>query len=129
MIKIPEGISNFSAKLSNPYCPHLSKHSFCIFYLRALKTTCTMNSIPFYKEYLLSLALLAFLIFQPGYAFSQKAKTKKADKETTTAKEKKTGFDTVDISGLKFRSVGPALTSGRISEFAVDPKNPKRYFV
>ncbi len=33
------------------------------------------------------------------------------------------------MPGLKFRSIGPALTSGRISEFAVDPKNHKRYFV
>lgn len=61
---------------------------------------------------------------------AQKAKGKESSTSTTsTVKEKKTGFDTVDISGLKFRSIGPALTSGRISEFAVDPKNPKRYFV
>lgn len=88
-----------------------------------------MNSNPFNKEYLFSFILLAFLSLQPGFAFAQKAKSKKTDKEATTVKEKKTGFDTVDISGLRFRSVGPALTSGRISEFAVDPKNPKRYFV
>ena len=60
-------------------------------------------------------------------AFSQKPKSNK--KETSSGKEARSAFDTVDISGLKFRSVGPALTSGRISEFAVDPKNPKRYFV
>ena len=72
---------------------------------------------------------MALLTLQPGYVSAQKAKSKKSEKETTTAKEKKTGFDTVDISGLKFRSLGPALTSGRISEFAVDPKNHKRYFV
>ena len=61
---------------------------------------------------------------------AQKEKPKKDTKETTSApKEAKSGFDTVDISGLKFRSLGPALTSGRISEFAVDPKNAKRYFV
>ena len=61
---------------------------------------------------------------------AQKAKPKKDTKETTAAaKEVKSGFDTVDISGLKFRSLGPALTSGRISEIAVDPTNPKRFFV
>ncbi len=33
------------------------------------------------------------------------------------------------FSGLAFRSIGPALTSGRISDFAVNPKNPANYFV
>ncbi len=61
---------------------------------------------------------------------AQKSSSKKTAKNASAiVAEKKTGFDTVDISGLKFRSLGPALTSGRISEFAVDPKNPKRYFV
>lgn len=35
----------------------------------------------------------------------------------------------ISLSGLKFRSVGPAITSGRISDFAVNPENPKEYFV
>jgi len=30
---------------------------------------------------------------------------------------------------LQFRSLGPAVTSGRICDLAVDPQNPKRYFV
>jgi photosystem II stability/assembly factor-like uncharacterized protein len=33
------------------------------------------------------------------------------------------------FSGLKFRCVGPAFTSGRIADFAVNPANPKQYFV
>src|SRR5664280_3613949 len=33
------------------------------------------------------------------------------------------------FAGLTFRSIGPALTSGRISDFAVDPARPERYFV
>ena len=28
-----------------------------------------------------------------------------------------------DFSGLKFRSIGPAFCSGRIADFAVNPKN------
>ncbi len=70
---------------------------------------------------------LAILISFPVLA--QKTKDKKPSAATTESKEKKTGFDTVDLSGLKFRSIGPAITSGRISEFAVDPKNHSRYFV
>ena len=31
--------------------------------------------------------------------------------------------------GLKFRSVGPAFSSGRIADFAVNPANPKQYYV
>jgi len=31
--------------------------------------------------------------------------------------------------GLKLRSIGPAVASGRIADFAVDPSNRKRYFV
>ncbi|MDB4082911.1 glycosyl hydrolase [Vicingaceae bacterium] len=33
------------------------------------------------------------------------------------------------ISGMKFRNIGPALTSGRISDFAVNPKNFNEYYV
>lgn len=41
----------------------------------------------------------------------------------------KSSIEDVGLSGLKFRSVGPALTSGRISDFAVNPNNPKEYYV
>jgi len=33
------------------------------------------------------------------------------------------------FSGLKFRSIGPAFTAGRIADFAVNPHNQKEYFV
>ncbi len=33
------------------------------------------------------------------------------------------------LSGLKFRSIGPALTSGRITDIAVNPDNPFEYYV
>ena len=35
----------------------------------------------------------------------------------------------IGLSALKFRAVGPALTSGRISDFAVNPDNPSEYYV
>ncbi len=34
-----------------------------------------------------------------------------------------------DFSGLKWRSIGPAIASGRIGDFAVDPRNPFHYYV
>jgi photosystem II stability/assembly factor-like uncharacterized protein len=33
------------------------------------------------------------------------------------------------FAGLRFRSIGPAFTSGRVIGFAVEPNNPSRYFV
>jgi len=33
------------------------------------------------------------------------------------------------VSGLKWRSIGPAWASGRIADFAVNPDNPKEYYV
>ncbi|HOW25897.1 MAG TPA: hypothetical protein PK711_09525 [Bacteroidales bacterium] len=47
-------------------------------------------------------------------------------------KEKDAGNDTIKSSlfgGLKFRSIGPAFTSGRIADFAVNPDHHSEYFV
>ncbi len=38
-------------------------------------------------------------------------------------------FSKLSLGELKFRGIGPALTSGRISDFAVNPKNKSEYFV
>ncbi|MDX6577271.1 MAG: hypothetical protein QOE96_3224, partial [Blastocatellia bacterium] len=38
-------------------------------------------------------------------------------------------MSTPTFSGLRFRSIGPAFTSGRVIGFAVDPNNSARYFV
>lgn len=35
----------------------------------------------------------------------------------------------VGLSGLKFREIGPALTSGRIADIAVNPNNHSEYYV
>ncbi len=45
------------------------------------------------------------------------------------AQKSKQPLDTLQITGLKWRSIGPALTSGRISDIAVNPKNPYEYYV
>ena len=44
-------------------------------------------------------------------------------------KEPKSDLAKVNLSGLKFRSVGPSLTAGRIADIAVDSENPKVYYV
>jgi photosystem II stability/assembly factor-like uncharacterized protein len=69
--------------------------------------------------------LLAFLVPLTS-ALAQKEKDKKDNqKDTVITDTVKAG----DISGLKLRSIGPALTSGRIADFAVNPDNHNEYFV
>ena len=52
-----------------------------------------------------------------------------AQKKSKKQKEEKTPLEMTSISGLKWRNVGPALTSGRISDFAFNPNNPFEYYV
>ncbi|MHB8581336.1 MAG: VPS10 domain-containing protein [Ignavibacteriaceae bacterium] len=49
-------------------------------------------------------------------------------KEDKSGKEKDS-LNSSTFSGLKLRSIGPALTSGRISDFAVNPNDPAEYYV
>lgn len=64
------------------------------------------------------LLLTSVLLLSFG-GFSQKSKNEKS--EATELKSV--------ISGLSFRLVGPALTSGRIADIAVDPKNHDTWYV
>ena len=66
------------------------------------------------KKYILLIALFIF----SSNAYSQKKK-----------KEKSNPLDEISVSALKWREVGPALTSGRISDLAVNPDNPFEYYV
>lgn len=50
-------------------------------------------------------------------------------KKSTTTTAKKSAFEEMSLSGLQFRSIGPAQPSGRISDFAVNPNNTKEYYV
>jgi photosystem II stability/assembly factor-like uncharacterized protein len=46
------------------------------------------------------------------------------------AEEKEEGpWSSGDFSALKFRGIGPALASGRIADFAIDPRDPSHYYV
>ncbi|MCX7895987.1 MAG: hypothetical protein N2447_08585 [Thermoanaerobaculum sp.] len=66
------------------------------------------------------LGWLFLLAFQPWlWAASNRA-----------AEEKKDSLWSAEVfAGLAFRSLGPAVNSGRICDLAVDPQNPKRYFI
>ena len=64
------------------------------------------------------------LILAAQVIFAQKTSK---DKETTPAKKPAAQAST--YNGLAFRSIGPAVTSGRISDFAVHPTNSAEYYV
>ncbi|MEL7428281.1 MAG: hypothetical protein AAFN81_35265, partial [Bacteroidota bacterium] len=64
-----------------------------------------------------SLLLLAFCLSLPLGMSAQKKKKNKNEEEIT---QEKYFLKSSHLSGLKFRSVGPALTSGRIIDFAVN---------
>ncbi len=72
-----------------------------------------------FKNYLKTIVLVLLLI--PLLTFA-KDKTKNAEKKDTL-------LNSSLVSGLKFRSIGPALTSGRIADFAVNPNNHSEFYV
>ncbi len=56
-------------------------------------------------------------------------KTGKKDADRKDDSKPKDPMSSATFSGLKLRSVGPALTSGRVAAFAVDPTDRAHYFV
>jgi len=75
------------------------------------------------KTFILRMAcclwIILFLLHSQALAASEK---KGADQD-------KYSVENLSLGALKFRSIGPALTSGRISDFAVNPKKRSEYYV
>ncbi len=69
--------------------------------------------------------VLLGLVLAPMVDAKKGKKEKKGDEET----EEKGGLSSATLSGLKFRTIGPALTSGRIADLAVSPDDPDTWFV
>ncbi|HKR06292.1 MAG TPA: glycosyl hydrolase [Bacteroidia bacterium] len=72
------------------------------------------------KSILLVILITTVLISAAAYA--QK-------KTEQPAPDKNNPWKTETFNGLSFRSIGPAITSGRVIDFAVNPANKKEYFV
>ena len=68
------------------------------------------------KGLLLSFLFLFVLSLNQGFAQKKKASAKQPEK-------KESGLSSSTFKGLKFRSIGPAWQAGRISDFAVNPKD------
>ena len=68
-----------------------------------------------------SILFLLMILISTSFLFSKDDDDKK-DKE-------KGPWNSKTFSGLKFRNIGPAFTSGRIADFAVNPDDPTEYYV
>ncbi|MEL6845576.1 MAG: hypothetical protein AAFP02_20420, partial [Bacteroidota bacterium] len=54
---------------------------------------------------------------------------KKKEAANESAKKDESVLNARLVSGMKFRSIGPAITSGRIADIAVNPHNFSEYYV
>ncbi len=73
------------------------------------------------------LTLLLLLVYWVSLQSLWAQKDKKTEAKNETKEEKLLNSST--ISALKFRSIGPAMASGRIADFAVNPNNHSEYYV
>ena len=64
--------------------------------------------------------LLAGLFLLPAVSYGAKKKDPPGEKSILSKSH---------LGALKFRSLGPAIASGRIADFAVNPENPAEYYV
>lgn len=70
--------------------------------------------------------MLILLVAIMAVPTTQAQKKNKKNKTETAAKDP---LEDVSLGSFKFRAIGPALTSGRISDIAVNPDNNKEFFV
>lgn len=71
-----------------------------------------------------------FIAFLFGFIFCQDPGMAQKKKSAAKAPEKKeTGLNPATFRGLKFRSIGPAWQAGRISDFAVNPRDHSEIYV
>lgn len=74
------------------------------------------------KTYLIALLCLCTLLATDTFAQRKKKKEKAKEEVQDPLKD-------VSLGSFKFRSVGPALTSGRIADIAVNPDNHSEYYI
>lgn len=68
-------------------------------------------------------ALIALLLLFPLLAIAEDKPAEKTEKKATEP------LSTATLGGLKLRSIGPAVTSGRVVGFAVHPKSRDHYYI
>jgi photosystem II stability/assembly factor-like uncharacterized protein len=60
---------------------------------------------------------------------TKKSAEKPAAETPVTAEKNPELLSNATVAGLKLRSIGPALTSGRVVDLAVNPQDPSQYYV
>jgi photosystem II stability/assembly factor-like uncharacterized protein len=77
----------------------------------------------------LALPVLALWSALPASAAPAPAKAGKAAAKDDSKKKDEGPMSTATFAGLAFRSIGPALTSGRVIDLAVDPSDARVWWV
>ena len=92
-----------------------------ILYIRSI-----ISKIAHHNTYTMNkISVLLFALLFSTFTFAQESE-KTEEKENST---EKTALNSGVLSALKFRSVGPALTSGRVADMAIDPQRPSTWYV
>ncbi|MCK4631109.1 MAG: hypothetical protein KAT40_06685, partial [Bacteroidales bacterium] len=71
------------------------------------------------KFNLLPVLIMVLAVLTSGFALAKKDEEKEDEEKSKTS----------TFSGLKWRSIGPAFSSGRIADFVVNPQNHSEWFV
>lgn len=72
---------------------------------------------------------LTLLLSSPDLFARREQQDKKTDKNKKEKPAEDSLYNSSLVSGLKFRSIGPGFASGRIADFAVNPKKHSEWFV
>lgn len=78
---------------------------------------------------IICISICLFISFPEMTKSATQEKTKEQKKTKSKEEKKDTLLTAETLAGLKFRNIGPAFASGRIAEFAVNPKNHSEWYV
>ncbi|MBE9518260.1 MAG: glycosyl hydrolase, partial [Bacteroidetes bacterium] len=80
-----------------------------------------MKTMKYTRSLMIPVVITMAVLFSPVEVNAQKKKNKE--------EEKVEGVDSKLLSGLKWRGIGPAMASGRVADFAVNPENQSEWYV
>ncbi len=81
------------------------------------------------EKRIVSLLVLCLLAATGPTALAAKGDKAAAKGAEVKKEEEKPRLNSGNLAGLTFRGIGPAVTSGRIVDIAVDPTQPKTYYL
>lgn len=77
----------------------------------------------------MSFLLLVALFISPDFTYAQGKGKKGKDEKASTEKKDTFSLKKIPHPGLSFRSIGPAVTSGRVIDIDVNPLDHSEYYV